>query len=725
MSPASLPLEKLVTLLTHTRRGAFAIALYDRLAVRRDITTALRERLGQPVYEVVLSEQERNPIDLIRALKPKPGEVICLYDLERALPQALGYLDLQREVLVEMDIALLCWVTAFGHRMLAQQAPNFYAFRTTVFDFTTAESQPPTASLFIGRRRELKKLTALLPAGGLVLLTGQGGIGKTTLAQQAVQQTRAHCSGGTAWVNCATRPRLDDILLTAAVALIGDVMQQCRPDERQQRLAEVLRERPCLLVLDNFETIAEDSAVLRWLQTISAPSTALIVSRQRVPSLRVPTLRLSTLSTNDAVRLFTQRARAAGWEGTDAKSLPRLCTLVGNLPLAIALLAPRAAELPLPVLEEALQHHSAALANDHSLTLAEDQQRIAACFLVSFDLLSEGARVLLTRLSILPDGLEERFVAPFTAITEWHQPLAECRRYALLSLEQQRYRFHSLLHPIALAQLGDMLPAWQRRFVAFFCQLVRDNGEINDGAQRAVLDAEWRNALAAAETAETLQDWEAVSTLSAWLGDFLRLRGRWVEHEHLNQRALAASRLAGDRQAEADGLNDLGIVYWHQRRWADAAAVYQQSLALRRELGDRHGEGRTLNNLGVVYWHQGRWAEAEACYQQDLALCRELGDRHGEGRTLNNLGLVYQDQERWTDAAAVYQQSLALRRELGDRHGEGQTLANLALLREAQGDKIEALRLAREALQVFEATEDKAAQERVRQFVAAWEPSAQ
>ena len=763
--PASPPLEKLVTLFTHARRGAFAIALYDRLAVRRDITTALRERLAQPVYEVVLSEQERNPTDLIRALQPKPAEVVCLYDLERALPQALGYLDLQREVLVEMDIALLCWVTAFGHRMLAQQAPNFYAFRTTVCDFTTAESQPPTASLFIGRRRELKKLTALLPAGGLVLLTGQGGIGKTTLAQQAVQPTRAHWSGGTAWVNCATRPPLDDILLTAAVALIGDVMQQCRADERQQRLAEALRERPCLLVLDNFETIAEDSAVLRWLQTISAPSTALLVSRQRVPSLRVPTLRLSTLSTNDAVRLFTQRARHAGWEGTDAAGLPRLCALVGNLPLAIALLAPRAAELPLPVLEDVLQHHSAALANDTDLTLAEDQQRIAACFLVSFDLLSEGARVLLTRLSLLPDGLEERFVAPFTTIAEWHQPLAECRRYALLSLEQQRYRFHPLVHSIALAQLGDALHEWQRRFVAFFRQLLLDNHDINDRDQRAVLDAEWRNALAAAETAEALQDWDTVGTLSAWLGDFLLLRGRWVEREHLNQRALAASRLAGDRQAEAGGLNNLGIVYWHQGRWADAEAAYQQSLALCRELGERHGEGQTLNSLGIVYWHQGRWAEAEvvfqhslairrelgdrhgegqtltnlgivykdqgrwaeaeACYQHSLAIRRELGDRHGEGQTLNNLGLVYQDQGRWADAEAAYQQSLALCRELGERHGEGNTLANLALLRQAQGDKTEALRLAREALRVFEATEDEAAQEKVRQLVAAWEPQAQ
>jgi tetratricopeptide (TPR) repeat protein len=682
---ASQPLDKLVTLLTHARRGAFAIALYDRLAVRRDITTALHERLSQPVYEVALSEQERNPIDLIRALKLKPGDVVCLCDLERAFPQALGYLDLQREVLVEMDISLVCWVTAFGHRMLAQQAPNFYAFRTTVFDFTTAEIQPPTAPRFVGRQRELKELTALLQAGGIVVLTGLGGMGKTALAQQAVRQMRSHFIGSTGWVNCETMPSLGDILLTAAVALIGDIVEQFRPDERQQRLADALRDRPCLLVLDNFETIADNSEVLRWLQTISAPSTALIVSRQRVPYLRAPTLTLSELSTDDAVTLFTQRARDAGWEGTDAEGLPRLCELVDNLPLAIELVAPRAAELQLTVLEDLVKKNLDALAREKGSARAERHQSIAACFRISFDRLSEGARTLLTRLSILPDGIEERFVAPFTGIAEWHQPIAECMRYSLLHIEQQRYRFQPLLRPLALAQLGETLPEWQRRFVAFFRQLAIDNDDINDRDKRAVLDAEWRNALAAAEMAEELQDLDAVITLSESLGDFLLLRGRWSERVHLDQRALAASHV----------------------------------------LGDRHAEGRALNNLGIVYRRHGRWAEAEAAYQQSLTIEREVGDRHGEGQTLNNLGVVYQNQGRWAEAEAAYQQSLAICREVGNRQAEGKTLKNLASLQAAQGDITAALTLAREALQVFEATEDETAKERVRKLVAEWEQQAQ
>ena len=95
------------------------------------------------------------------------------------------------------------------------------------------------------------------------------------------------------------------------------------------------------------------------------------MSRQRVPYLRAPTLTLSELSIDDAVTLFTQRARDAGWEGTDAEGLPRLCELADNLPLAIELVAPRAAELPLTVLEDLVKKNLDALAREKGSTRAE------------------------------------------------------------------------------------------------------------------------------------------------------------------------------------------------------------------------------------------------------------------------------------------------------------------------------------------------------------------
>lgn len=663
------PFEKLVTLLTHVRRGAFVVALYDRLPIRRKMTAALRHRLPQRVHEVYLSAQQRNPIDLIRALEPKMGEVVCLFDLERAFPESLGYLDLQREVLADMGISVICWVTPFEHRELAQRAPNFYAFRMTLLDVTSAGELPPAERHFIGRTRELRELTKLLRAGGCVVLTGLGGVGKTALAKKVAHAMRSRFVGGTVWVECETKPLLGDILLNAAVAFIGDAARQCRPDEQRKQVDSTLLERACLLVLDNFEVIAEDGDVLRWLTTISAPSSVLIVSRQSVPYLHAPVLRLSELPADDAVELFSQLASDAGWEGADAEAVPRLCKLVGNLPLAIELLASRAAELPLTMLEERVSTYLDALASEKDPARDERHQSIAACFRVSFDRLSEDARTLLTRLCVLPDGAQEDLIASFTGIQAWQQPAAECVRHSLLNLEGKRYRFHPLLRRFALAQLGEAAPEWHRRFVTYFRQLVTDNHDINDLTKLAVLDAEWRNALAAAETAQDLKDWEAVVTLSESLSNFLLLRGVWSEAERLHQRALAAARAAGDRSGEGFALTALGNIYANQGRWAEAEKVYQQSLEIDRELSDRVNEGIALNNLGSVYHQQRQWVKAEECYQGGLAIFREFGDRISGGQTLGKLAQLRADQGDTAGALKWGRQAVGVLKKTEDARG--------------------------------------------------------
>ena len=756
-SNVSQALERLTNLLIHTKRGSLAITIYDRLTVRREMTAALRERLSRPIHEVHLSESERNPIDLIRKLKPKAGDVIFLFDMERAFPESLGFLDLQREVLAEMEVSIVCWVTPFEHREIASRAPNFYSFRTAIFDFTTNEETPPTERSFIGRKREIKELTRLLEAGGCVVLTGLGGVGKTGLAQEMMRRMKSHFTGGMAWVNCETKPLLGDIILTCGVALIGEVVRQFLPNEQRQRLDDTLRNQTCLIVLDNFETIAEEGEVLRWLKTIAPPSSALITSRQSVPYLNAPTVKLDALLREDAVKMFTARARAAGWEGSDSERVPKLCELIGNLPLAIELLAPRAAELPLTELMKLVSKNFDALAREKDPLLAERHQSIAASFRMSFGRLTENARNLLMRLSVLPDGASVSIIADFTEIEDWQESIAECVRHLLLRFDGQRYTFHPLVRRFALAQLGDTALEWQRRFVAFFAKLVEEKNDINDLEKLSVLDAEWRNSLAAAQTAEELKDWQVVIAISECLGDFLLLRGLWSEREQLDKQALAAARNSGDGKAESRALNNLGIIYANEGKLAEAEEAYNQSLAIARETNDQVGEGVILMNLGIVYTDQKLLDEAEKVMHQSLVILRESDDRINEGKALNNLGNIYQDERKLTEAEQAYNQSLTIKRETNDRIGEeqtlmnlgnvysyqcrlkeaeeayrqslticrefrdkvgeGKTLYNLALLRKDQGDIEGALQLGREALQVLETTQAEAEKEESRKLV--------
>lgn len=150
--------ERLATLLAYAQRGTVAIVLYDRVQERRLMTSDLRERLTQPVHEVQLSERRNNPVGLIRVINPEQLDVVSLFDLESAFPEALGYLDLLREVLVDMKILLVCWVRDFEHRKLKDEAPNFYAFRTAeVFDLSTGPLPPEAVQI---TAREVAKTTS-------------------------------------------------------------------------------------------------------------------------------------------------------------------------------------------------------------------------------------------------------------------------------------------------------------------------------------------------------------------------------------------------------------------------------------------------------------------------------------------------------------------------------------------------------------------------------------
>jgi tetratricopeptide (TPR) repeat protein len=53
-----------------------------------------------------------------------------------------------------------------------------------------------------------------------------------------------------------------------------------------------------------------------------------------------------------------------------------------------------------------------------------------------------------------------------------------------------------------------------------------------------------------------------------------------------------------------------------QKKYAQALQFYSQSLAVRRKSGEREGEANTLNNIGAFYYDQGQYANALDYYDQ-------------------------------------------------------------------------------------------------------------
>ncbi|MDQ4098128.1 MAG: AAA family ATPase, partial [Actinomycetota bacterium] len=190
---------------------------------------------------------------------------------------------------------------------------------------------PLQLSAFIGRGEQLRELRRALLSNRLCTLTGSGGVGKTRLALQFVAEVLEDFADGVWMVDLASTPEPELVAQVVASVLgvrEGGTGTYAARAKRQQRplasrLADHLRARHLLLLLDNCERVVDACASLveGLLQTCPG-LTVLATSREplgvagefvhRVPTLAVPpvgvTLSVEEIGAYESVRLFLDRA---------------------------------------------------------------------------------------------------------------------------------------------------------------------------------------------------------------------------------------------------------------------------------------------------------------------------------------------------------------------------------------------------------------------------------
>jgi predicted ATPase/DNA-binding CsgD family transcriptional regulator len=279
---------------------------------------------------------------------------------------------------------------------------------------------PAEPNSFIGRERDLAELARLLGEVRALTLSGPGGIGKTRLA---VQLARAVLSGG---ADGGEGPGdLDEAWLVELADWHGQTAQQVaatlRIREEQgvplaQTLAEALRSRHMLLILDTCEHQVSDCATLvqlllarcPWLQIIATSREPLRVRGEtvwRVPPLELPPddARDAELAAHEAVRLFAARAAEArpGFTLTsdNTASVARLCRTLDGIPLGIELSAARVRALSVEQIAGRLRDRFQLL-NSGDRTAPLRQQTLRATVDWSYELLDEAEQMLLRRLAV-------------------------------------------------------------------------------------------------------------------------------------------------------------------------------------------------------------------------------------------------------------------------------------------------------------------------------------
>src|SRR5690242_4448897 len=277
---------------------------------------------------------------------------------------------------------------------------------------------PAEPNSFIGRERDLADLAKLLGEVRALTLSGPGGIGKTRLA---VRLARDVLSGGAdgegpgdldeAWL--VELADWHDPVAQAVATTLGVREEQGVP--LAQTLAEALRSRHMLLILDTCEHQVSDCATLvqrllarcPWLRIIATSREPLRVRGEtvwRVPPLDLPPdgANGAELAAHEAVRLFAARAAEArpGFRLTEGNtaSVARLCRTLDGIPLGIELSAARVRALSVEQIEGRLRDRFQLL-NSGDRTAPLRQQTLRATVDWSYELLDEAEQMLLRRLA--------------------------------------------------------------------------------------------------------------------------------------------------------------------------------------------------------------------------------------------------------------------------------------------------------------------------------------
>ena len=278
---------------------------------------------------------------------------------------------------------------------------------------------PSELTSFIGRKREVAEILALLASSRLVTLTGAAGCGKTRLALQAAQEVNGRYSDGIYWLELA--PLTDPTLLPQTIAKLLRIKEQ--PDRPSlQTIIDALHDKQHLLILDNCEHLR--TACNQLVSTLLAETSISILTTSReplgvtgerlypVPPLSLPPRNialddLAEMSQFDALQLFVERAQAIlpnfALTADNVDIITNICHQLDGLPLAIEMAAARANVLTLAQIATRLDNHFALLAPSTHVTHSP-HQTLRAAIDWSYDLLTASEQILLRRLSVFAGG---------------------------------------------------------------------------------------------------------------------------------------------------------------------------------------------------------------------------------------------------------------------------------------------------------------------------------
>lgn len=570
---------------------------------------------------------------------------------------------------------------------------------------------PSRPHLFIDRPDRSERLDEIraraLDEGrpAIAVITGMGGVGKTTCAVAWCRRNAEHFPGGQLYADLSAYRGRDGVAITdvaAAFLRALGVHSQYIPTELPERVAlfrSVTARAGVLVLIDD----ADAPAQVRALVPGSPGSMVVVTSRLRLGGLVLDgaeTVELSPMAAGEGVSLISNVVRDGRAE-QDPAAVLELVRLCAGLPIALRVAAAELARRRTWPIARFVRHLSDDRERLRRLAVGGDNL-VERVFDAAYENLSPSARRLFRVLGLHPGPDFGKGVAAAAAeiSREQAEDLVDTLDVANLVEEPapERYRFHDLvrLHAYRRAEREETAKARaeiERRIVQWYLLGAA-------AADRAVLgESRWRIA------SHDVKCWDEPFTPASGMA--------WFDTERAN--LVAAVRLAYAldlHDAVWQFCEALWAFYHSRKHYADWIETHR--LGAESALRENHGqaEARVRNQLARAYieTHDFEQAKAELARVGSTA----LGDERSRAMFAESRGLLYREQGRYEEAAEAFHDAQEVHRLLGNQRGDGLQGYQFGDALVRAGQPAEALPVLERALALLTEVRDEMAVARVQ-----------
>jgi predicted ATPase/class 3 adenylate cyclase len=593
---------------------------------------------------------------------------------------------------------------------------------------------PAQMTSFVGREKEMAQIQHLLAEHRLVTLTGSGGTGKTRLALRLAADVLDQFQDGVWFIELAPLSQ-PDLIGQTILSFFGIGEQGGKT--ALQALADYLREKKSLLVLDNCEHLIAACAELAETLLRSCPDLRILATSRealriegekpwQVPPLSFPgpglSVDIENLSQYAAIQLFVDRALQvrSDFQLTEqnAPSIAEISRRLDGIPLAIELAAARLSVLSVEEIAARLADRFNLLTEGSRRALPH-HQTLRATLDWSYALLTEKEQTLLRRLSVFAGGwtlevaeavcagdgiaegeildLESQLVNKSLVVLDHPRDGSATTRYRMLETIRQ-FAQEKLAASGEEAHLRD-------RHLKFFTEWTEQVEPKLRGSEQAAwwdqMEVEHDNIRSALVWSLAGGDAQSGLRLAGAARWFWLPRGYLREGLKWLKELLAQIPNQERTPARAKALLAAGYLGWFLDPTDTVSDQLNESLEYWREVGDKWWTADTLTVLGWRLLYDARDVpSAQARLEEAVRLARETEDGWIIGYSLRVMGAVVERYD-YATARTILEESISILRTVGDRWVCADALKQLSTVAIGERDYDQAASISQQALKIY------------------------